>query len=97
MRSNQEVNYLELTASHGMPVSQQALLMPFDCLLLSLSLTLSRLAAAEAMHSVSRDMCYGLRDAASYMDIMYSDTHIVYSMFAHTSLTQLSYMYDLVS
>ena len=37
VHSKQEVNYLELTASRGTHVSQQAL--PADCLLLSLSLS----------------------------------------------------------
>lgn len=40
VQSNQEVNYLELTASHEIHISQQALLMPTDCLLF-LSLTIS--------------------------------------------------------
>lgn len=39
--SNQEVNYLELIASHSKQISQQALLMPIDWFLLSVSLAAS--------------------------------------------------------
>lgn len=87
VQSNQEVNYLALTTSHGIHISQQALLMPTDCLLLSLSLTVSVSGShrhAKAMHS-GNDRCFRLVDAASWgcVDVMYSDTHSL-SMSAHT-------------
>lgn len=56
VQSDQEVNYLELTASHRTHISQQALLTLIGCLLLSLSCTLS-VSPSQTRCTLSVVMC----------------------------------------